>query len=521
LISYPKKTNMTTRTSIVCLLACSFNLLAASPEVGHQQKLEMILDRVYRANGNFTIAKPTIRSTTETLKGATYYRRTNLIEVDDLMLRTCASMGSNSDDALAFIIAHELCHAYQGGAREVGFLFHCRTEGSSTDTEREADISGAFCAYLAGYNNTLALLPELLERIYLNYQLKGRELDGYPSLKERKQTSSEVAGYVGRIIDLFELGNYLVVIGRYELAALTYGQITDVYQGAMLYNNLGVCRTLQAVFLQYPPVDPYVFPLEMGVNLPLRIPELSRSETEMDDADWRQRRELLDAAENYFKKALALDEHLLTAEINLACAFTLNGKAKQSEAYIVANKLTARAASHQNPNIFLDKVNLCLSLAKAYQRNPEAVAVFNTLRASSDAFVSSAAAHNLAVIEGRTPPVLPECQLPDNYSAALEGVRPALSGGHNETFYPLSGTAPYDLSLSYRGGATVYVFRLQGNVILMLKKVRNKSARTWYGKPISSLPTDEGVFSVCPEKQLAYRYNQRQHRIVEWVQYWE
>ncbi len=513
---------MILRTLFVCLLFCCLNPLFAGPDAsGFQQKLETILDRVYRANGNFSVAKPSIRTTKESKKGATYYRRANLIEVDELMINTCVGMGGNVDEALAFIIAHELCHAFQREARESGFLFHCRTEGATTDVEREADISGAFCAYLAGYNKTLVLLPELLERIYVAYQLKGRELEGYPSLWERKQTSAEVVNYVERIIDLFELGNYLVLIGRYELAALTYSQVLDVYQGAMLYNNLGVCRTLQAVFLQYPPVDPYVFPLEMTVNLPLRIPELSRSMTEMDDTDWRQRREFLDAAESCFNKALSLDKNLFSAEINLACAFTLNGKASQSEAYIASNKLVAKAATLPvSSTNGLDKINLSLALAKAYQRNTEAIAAFDALRNSPDAFVSTAAAHNYAIIAGRTPPDVPACRFPTNFSANLDVGRPDLSAP-NAAFYPLSGTGSYDLSLNNSGGSTVYVFRQGGNVVLSLKKVRNKSTRTWYGKPVSTLPTLEGVFSVCPEMQLAYRYDQRQHRIVEWVQYWE
>ncbi len=77
------------------------------------QVAQSVLDRLYAANGNYTFKKPKIVLSTENKKVAAFSPWKNTITLDQKMYDICRGFGRDSLAALAYIIGHELVHAYQ------------------------------------------------------------------------------------------------------------------------------------------------------------------------------------------------------------------------------------------------------------------------------------------------------------------------------------------------------------------------------------------------------------------------
>jgi tetratricopeptide (TPR) repeat protein len=490
-----------------------FSVKPAGP-LPSEMLLETILNRVYDALGNVNVAKPSILQTSENRNIAMYYRRSNRIEVDEKLVQICQGMGDAGHDALAFVIGHELQHAIKDASDEdAHFLAHYRTNGSTARSELDADVAGAFSAYQAGYRQTLAVLPNLLEKIYTAYRLKDTELPGYPSLEERKRTSMKVVDYTRCVIELFELGNYLVALGKYEAAAQIYEQILPVYHGSVVHNNLGVCRTLQAFYLSDPPSDPYLFPLELGSKLPLRIPELSRGTSTLGPEYWKKRSTLLTTAESSFRQALRLQPTDMKSQINLACALIMNGKTEEAMRFIHGQNLMGKTG--HNPEQ-AEKVRLTLALAEAYLSHPSAMAHFQALRDSRHQLVRQIAQYNHAILTGQTPPFSASCDIPDGMMP-----KPGKLNEHPQVLkkmntYPLAGPSPYQLSYAWSGESAHFSLRHRDKVLFVAQKMRHHSAFK-PGPNKKVLDTDDGYIGVCIEKQFAYTYNEHKKAITEWL----
>lgn len=501
--------------ALLAFLLSSFDDFRAKPAAPPSEELlETILNRVYDAIGNTNIPKPAIRRTSENRNIAMYYRRSNLIEVDDKLVQICQGMGVSGNDALAFVIGHELQHAIKDGAdTDAHFLAHYRTNGSTAKAELDADVAGAFSAYQAGFKQTLVVLPDLLERIYTAYRLKDSELPGYPSLEERKRTSSKVVDYTRCVIELFELGNYLVALGKYEAATLIYEQILPVYNGAVVHNNLGVCKTLHAFYLSDPPSDPYLFPLELGSRLPLRVPELSRGGPTLGPDYWKRRSAFLNAAESSLRQALRLQPSHLQAQINLACALIMNGKAEEAIRFVHGQNLVGKTLQHPE---LAEKVRLSLALAEAYLSKPTAAAHFQALSESPNQLVRQIAQYNHAIISGQTPPHHVSCDVPTG-SVPIAGKSTTQPKElKSMQAYPLAGPSPYELSYAWNGASSHYALRQRDRVLFVAQKIKSQTAFR-PGPNRNILDTDDGFIGVCAEKGFAYKYDEQKKAIKEWL----
>lgn len=68
------------------------------------------------------------------------------------------------------------------------------------------------------------------------------------------------------LYQLFECANILIIQAEYKLADLCYRYILKKYQGAEIYNNLGLVSLYLAFELHDEEKDYYAYPFELDLN---------------------------------------------------------------------------------------------------------------------------------------------------------------------------------------------------------------------------------------------------------------
>lgn len=386
---------------------------------------QTILDKLYLAAGQFQIEKPRLEMSTTNAKGAAYYYAKNLIVLDEKTYEICRSMGSDSSKALAFILGHELSHAFQKAAkkgRTTNFLSYDQDFEADTRDEKTADINGVFTAYLAGYRLS-PVVPKLLPLLYDTYGLTGRTLKGYPSLDERRRSVKEVLEITNELIDLYETSSYLLAAGYYDLAATNYEYILQYYQGREVFNNLGVLYLYQAMEYYLPQTDRYVYPIEIDAATQLKKIEKARGPQALSFQDKLMRMQLLNKATNYFMQAIALDRNFSTAKLNYICALALTQKPKDALAYFEKKKLRNAAAKDA---AISDKYLLVEGILSAQMNdNKTAEKSFRNAIKSRSQAVATAARYNLDVLLNKITTVAPEneFQFPEQFKMMVKAIK--------------------------------------------------------------------------------------------------
>ncbi|MFN0013703.1 MAG: hypothetical protein ACKVU2_04070 [Saprospiraceae bacterium] len=364
-----------------------------------QSVAQEVLDRLFATNGNYRFKKPKLVISSENGKVAAYSPWKNSIILDQKAYNICRAFGRDSLSALAYILGHELVHAYQteikNGKAQTNFLAYNHHYNTDTRIEKVADVQGLFNAYLAGYRS-LEVMPDLIERIYTEYGLIGRNLPGYPTLAERKATNNEVLAIALDLRDLFESSNYLLVIGEHDLAATGYEYILQYYQGIEMHNNLGIAYTLRAQEFWNPNTDKFIYPLEADWHTKVgRGPEPDRSFEPL-------RADCLEKAVAQFQAATALDATYLPARINLVCALNMKGKPAEALRYAEMHLLQyikgRKKAKGQEAEMAEMALGITYALLPNDARRSEAAAIFQRLSGSQYVVSALYAQQNLQVL---------------------------------------------------------------------------------------------------------------------------
>src|ERR1035437_2773020 len=123
------------------------------------------------------------------------------IIMDEDVYDLCVRLGSDSLNALAAMLGHELAHHYEkhNWCSSFAYLLDEKddlkqklskmTKEEKLRLEAEADYFGGFYGYVAGFP-TFDVSAKLLDKIYAYYKLPDN-LKGYPSKDERKQIASK------------------------------------------------------------------------------------------------------------------------------------------------------------------------------------------------------------------------------------------------------------------------------------------------------------------------------------------
>ena len=292
-------------------------------------EVQQVYEKLTIAIGDFKNNLPEIAIETSKEYGAGYMPSANKIFIEQAALDVCNSFGTQSENALAFLLAHELAHFYQKHDwKESGFATSFIGSQIVLDTkihnEQEADTYGAFMAHLAGYE-TVAIIPPLLERIYAAYEITHEEPRGYPSLSDRQLMVKEVCKTVQNLMDIFNAGNYLGAIGNYENSLACYEYLLQYFKCRELYNNIGIVALYASIETTDKKEATFFYPLSLDVTIPLR------AITSLD------RPQLLQKAIKAFQEAINFDNRYYEAYIHLACAYDMNGE--RAAAISLANEI--------------------------------------------------------------------------------------------------------------------------------------------------------------------------------------
>lgn len=398
----------------VLSVCCSLTLQGGTPQTVAQE----VLDHLYATNGNYRFKKPKLTISLENGKVAAYTPWKNAIVLDQKAYDICRSFGRDSLAALAYILGHELVHAYQteikSGRVQTNFLAYNQHYTADTRIEKVADVQGLFNAYLAGYN-ALKVMPDVIERVYREYSLLGKNLPGYPSLEARRATVQEVVGIAQDLCDLFESSNYLLVIGRHSLAASGYEYILQYYQGMEIRNNLGIAYTLSAQEFWNPRTDNFIYPLEADWHT--KLARAARGQGAADPTLQPLRTAFLEKAAAQFRAAADMNADYLPARINLVCALNLMGQPVEALKYAELHLLKRISGRQKAKGHETEMAELALGITYALlpggARRGEAESVFKRLSESQHVVSALYAQQNLQCLYGTaTDKVLTALPLP-------------------------------------------------------------------------------------------------------------
>ncbi len=389
-------TPLTHKILIVFILAffCQSILANPSDQLALAQK---VLDKLYTVSGQYIYEKPSLELDKENQRVAAYLPSKNLITIDEKVLSICNSLGAESENALAFIIGHELAHAFQKEVRHGGettnFLSYDKHIHSSIRTEKVADIQGVFTGYLADYGMKKAI-PEVLEKIYKEYNLTGKKLPNYPTFEERSNSANEVVALVENLKDLFELTPYLLALEENVLAINSLEYILEYYQGFEIQNNIGVAYLYSVLDLTpNEETDRYSYPIEIENSSQLRQIDITRGPLNHMEKIFRDK--TLKKSMEYFDDAINHNRKYTIAKINKACALNLSNQPEQAIEYL--NSSIFSANEKKSP-----KYKMVFAISEGLlKRTDRAAVLFNSIKENNNLLLSSIANYNYQVLKGK------------------------------------------------------------------------------------------------------------------------
>lgn len=416
-------------------------------KVGSQETVQRVFNQLTTTVGDYSNVLPKVVIRAEKRFGASYKRSENTIFIEQTALDICASFGADEESAIAFLLGHELTHYYQKHDWQetgftTGFLTSVDTYQKNIHNEKEADTYSAFITHLAGYNS-IKILPKLLEEIYEIYKLKGKVLNNYPTLSERKALANNVCKTVQGLIDIYQAANYLYALGKYEDALVSYEYLLKYVKYKELYNNIGLC----ALYVALPVIErdfPFIYPLTLDPTVPLREPSGFTKE------------ELIEKAINSFATATNYDPSYFLSYLNLMCAYDLNKQFYETRSLMSSIQKLAIQPKQREQLTILEGViafrNGKISLAKKYFSTVSHKAIFPELAAIANL--------NIQVLNGEKLEKVTSSHFP-SLEDKIEGVNLLFYESENkESSYVLQNTSLDKKSLEIKNlnNSKIYLF---------------------------------------------------------------
>ena len=270
---------------------------------------------------------------------------------------------AGSDDALAFVLAHELAHEvrdHHGILDSLGVFGASLTEGRASvppdqvlrayrAVELDADRLGVLFASLAGYkvSSAIPVLQRVIER-------SGSDLF-HPSQTAR---AAAIQDQLGEIVDHFEvlpLGLFLLATGRYLDAARVLEQFVSVFPSREVMSAVGVALHKDGLRYAPPPEFQHLLAIDAATRAPTTRGGLHPV--------FRQR---LNRAIHYYALAVDADPSYAPALNNLATAYLDLGERDLALGYI-------NRALGEDPSLASAYNNRALAalMAKDYKRAEE------------------------------------------------------------------------------------------------------------------------------------------------------
>ena len=266
---------------------------------------------------------------------------TGSILIGSKFIDVIRSFGSDSSNALAFVLGHEMGHIF---FKQSDYIESIGSGYASKDLkkelrgikdslysnvfERQADERASFFSHLAGYKTT-HLGDKVLDKIYKEFNLPSN-LDKYPPLEERKLIALTSAKKMAFLNSIFDVSNLSLVAGKYDISEdLFQIIINEGFQSTEVMNNIGLTYLLKAIEIDTV-FNNYTFPCFIDTESKLSSIEQERGLS--DDI-----KELLEKAEGIFLSNC--QKKYIPSYLNLAITYFMLGNIEESNFYInKANK---------------------------------------------------------------------------------------------------------------------------------------------------------------------------------------
>ena len=319
-----------------------------------------ILQNLYSTYGDKRISCPELEVVNTEDFVAKYSPGSHKIVLEEKTLSICSGFGEYESDALAFIIGHELAHAFQEHLEktdETSFLAYNKVYSSATRKridvklkESEADVFGCFGAYLAGYE-IHKVFPDLINVIYEKYGLSDKMLPQYPTKKSRNKSAKFMMTKLDSLVNLYDLANYLSLTGHYTEASACYKYVDKSYKGKELVNNQGVNNLLEALNMSKLDFESFYYPIEVDLNSRLHKAKKTADTKDLNPSERMLFNLLLVDAIQAFKESIAMDQSYLPAYINMICAYAIKNDSEGALDYIKNENLDQKIYNQPNPDI--------------------------------------------------------------------------------------------------------------------------------------------------------------------------
>jgi len=304
--------------------------LTSTAILNGQDAVQLIFDRVA---GTFLLRDPrrppTLRvaaSKEGTSASAAFFDpEAREIVIDQRLIDHFRSNSALGDDAIAFVLGHELGHFYGDDTLRLGVASSSSSSPEALEKlrriEEQADWKALLHSHLAGYRGAI-VGPTAIRALYGFYGLKP-ELPGYPSLEARASGTDALVQYLSRLLPLYPLATALILNGDIAEASMILEHLSDRFQSPDLLHNaavlqarLGLSKTPKVV--RYAALYPFLYSSQNN---------LAKSIGEMRGGDSEDGRVYLESAEQRFRQVLRSAPQDPSTRINLALVLDLLGRA--------------------------------------------------------------------------------------------------------------------------------------------------------------------------------------------------
>jgi tetratricopeptide (TPR) repeat protein len=476
------------RTLFLCLL-CLFPSLSQGaieslPEENHvYRQVQVVYDRLVPAFGEGRLpprlvvvpagvkTRETVASSgggnegTLAFEAGSGMMAEGYVAIEERTVTALAELGADRDNAIAFLLSHELAHVYlrHGWVGDFGSSFartdmgrkmmKAATYEDVVRRETEADHFGGFYGYLAGYD-TLGVASKTLEKIYTTFALSD-QIPNYPSKPERIAIAQRQMESLKKLVPVYEAGNRLLILGRYEEAGRLFTHLAQIFPSREMFNNAGVAFALEAVQLLPPKTVPYIYPFELDTETRLLNHEqrgqLAARSGQLDDTTARRTR-LLRRALSAFDQAIRRDDRYATATVNSAAVQSLLGNQDEALRLSAAALTKARELGER---VTASHAMVVRGIALAYRG--DVTKARSELEAARQ-IVPDLVAANIAALDGRAVTTL----APVTNDTA---VKPETISGFTarEAFAITADRVSFSLTAAEKGEAALSIHSRRGN----------------------------------------------------------
>lgn len=379
-------------TIITCLIAATGwpSMIFCQGQQDVIYKVQKVFERLLEELPS-SYPRPTLKFWPTSGLGAGYNKMTNEVFLDiPLLLNLNQKMSSDWEDAVAYVLGHELGHYYQACIQNpklpvfISFPDAPSPFNPSLQSEFQADYFGFFITHFAGYATfdfSHKIISVLDENLSMNVHYRLNTAISY---------SKE---HIKEYLVLSQIGELLIATGQYREAIPLLSQLRKLVNGRGISNNLAIAY-LALVMEDLEPGNQWALPFEVDPELRLRR---GRRYNYLIDGTPKEN---IATAISILKEIIENFPSFHTAKINLSCAYLLNNDPEQ--AILTVSKISPFQFQGIHEDWALSKgIILGVAFLKLGKKEKGIQALKKVIQSPLESPVKSIAVVNLQLIDGQ------------------------------------------------------------------------------------------------------------------------